>query len=475
MNIFAINATDPKIKTNKIKNKNPFFMGEITQDVYTTKQKIEQMPPKEKVGWAATFVAFFTSVFAIFKNIKKPSATNPKNILKTANKLIQQLKPQDTSLAKEVFPLLIKNSKTLQIEPKDYNKILNGINERNKDFMTSEGLDLIASKMEKMKDCISDHVEDIVTLIGSINKNNKHIFNSVVENIKQLKIADVDDIQLFLEELKPEKHNYVFDELIQKIVPYEKSLTINTPKRYAKLFNVITPQTEDIIPKIAEFQTFKNKHIDKFGILTSVSEENIECVMPLLNNMEKLEYNSSEIKNLLKILNNNNAHSIEPIANNIENIKSLNLDVEELFSILKDKNQSAIFNSIMHNTESFKIEELSDIKSYLKVLKLEIMDFINKEVMPKLKGNLDVLGLEYSEQIADVISKITPKTVQSIEIVTEYAKKLGPNLSYNSLLEAITEENISKLPKLFENIKQTEVWDNFMVDSTDFKKLLESI
>ena len=57
----------------------------------------------------------------------------------------------------------------------------------------------------------------------------------------------------------------------------------------------------------------------------------------------------------------------------------------------------------------------------------------------------------------------------------EYAPKLGANVSYSSLLGAVTKKNISNLPKFMQNIKNTEVWDNFMVNSKDFQKLLDSI
>ena len=474
MTIPSINSAD-KVTYNKFTYNHQIitFKGDDVSE-NSLIDTVKSMPTKEKAGWLAGIGTFFTSVVLLFKNLKKPSS-GAKNITKSTKQLIKQLKPQDEELANKFYPVLIKNSEKLQIKSEDFNNIIKAVSEDNREFMVSEGIDIVADNAEKIKNITGNSTSDLFNIISAINKNNKKVFISISDNIERLKIADAEDFQTLLTEINPKKHYYMFSQLLPKIIPYETSIGINNPERYAKILNHIVPETESIIPEIAKFKTSDNRKIDKFGIIIATTKDNKDCLMPLLNNIEKFNYNSFEIKNILKQISNKNSYSIDVAANNSENLKKLNIKAPDIFKTVENKEQSEILNIILNNHKFFKIENTEDIKNYIKFLKPDNINFIKRDLVPKLKGNTEILGLSSPDQIIEILNNINPETISAIDIIMEYAPKLGANVSYSSLLGAVTKKNISNLPKFMQNIKNTEVWDNFMVNSKDFQKLLDSI
>ena len=451
----------------------PVFKGENKND--SAADTIKNMSTKEKAGWGVGIGAFFTSAFLLIKNLKKPSSGSQKDLTKLAKQLIKKLKPQDKELAMEFYPVLIKNSEELQIKPESFDNVIKSIPKENKDFMLSEGFDIIGSKAREIRAISGDSVSDLLNIISALNNKNKKVFVSLSENIERLKIEDAEDFQTLLTDINPQKHDYIFTQLLPKIEPYEKLLGINNPERYAKIFNHINKEIETIIPEIANFKTSNNSKIDKFGIIMELTKDNKDCILPILNNLEKFNYSSYDIKNILKNISNKNVHSIDIAAKNVPNIKELNLKTEDIFKLAENKEQADILDLVLNDYKFFKIESADDIKIYIKNLKTANMDFIKSDLMPKLKDNAGIFGINSPDQIMDILNSVTPKTVSAIDLVSKYASTLGANISYSSLLAGITEANISKLPKFMENIKNTEVWDNFMVSAKDFEKLIDSI
>ena len=333
MTIPSINSAD-KVTYNKFtyNHKITTFKGDDVSE-NSLIDTVKSMPTKEKAGWLAGIGTFFTSVVLLFKNLKKPSS-GAKNITKSTKQLIKQLKPQDEELANKFYPVLIKNSEKLQIKSEDFNNIIKAVSEDNREFMVSEGIDIVADNAEKIKNITGNSTSDLFNIISAINKNNKKVFISISDNIERLKIADAEDFQTLLTEINPKKHYYMFSQLLPKIIPYETSIGINNPERYAKILNHIVPETESIIPEIAKFKTSDNRKIDKFGIIIATTKDNKETLTIDLAN-ENFEVKNSDDSTKLTV--NFKESKIEVKS------KSINFEVEEAFNI-KSKTLSIELN-----------------------------------------------------------------------------------------------------------------------------------
>lgn len=460
-------------------NKNINFTGK--DKIHSTKfdspevnSDIQQQNSKKKyAGFTIGGCGIGAAIMGLIAKFKKPSS-NLKGSIKVVEKLIKTLKPENAALARNVYPVLLENAEILRIKPENFNSIMESITESNRDFMLQDGIKLLASKMEKLKDCITSPQDDITNITKYLNQQNKKIFDTVTEDVEKFKITDSDDIVLYLRKLNPDNYDYMFNTIMPELSKYETPFKLNIADRYTDILNHITPETEDMISRIAETYTPETKSINRFGILINTTANNKDCVIPLINNASKLEYNSRDIIKTLQSVNNSKASVIDAIADNIEIIKKMEIKPDNLLNLITDSNSAKIFNTVISNSELYKISDIADIKFYLKNLNAENLDFIEKSAMPKLYANLNNLGIEYAEQIAEILQKMTPETVESIDIVSKYAEKLGNHLYYPALLEAVDKNNIKKLPLFMENISKTELWDNFMVSVDDFRAILNS-
>ncbi len=412
------------------------------------------------------------------KKPPKVSVSTPeiKPVVETAvdvvGNLVKKLKPKNEELAREIFPVLEKNSQTLKLKPEDYNTVLSGIHKQNRSYMRDEGLGVISSQMGKMEDLIASPAEDVLTLVQMLTKENQDIFTRIVNNRESFKLMDISDIAAYLRHITPENKDYVFNELIPLLERYAKELKIKTAEKHSKLLGQITPETQEVISTIAESKVLDNNRISKYQVLLGVNKDNKDCVAPLLDNIETLGLKQNETLDLLGTLRNEQAGVIGVVGKNIDGVNDVGLELNGLFNVLKDDNSAQIFDTVISNPQGYKITELIDLKNYIKNLDPKNLEFVDKTLLPKLIKYADVLGIKYAEEMAEVMGKLTPKTAGSIDTVAQYAKTLGDGVSYPSLLQAVTEENQANLPRVMENIKSTDVWDNFMVSHEDFEKLL---
>ena len=341
--------------------------------------------------------------------------------------------------------------------------------------MIAEGISSISGKMENLKEFITSPTEDIVTLFETLTKKNKHIFERITQTPKDFKVEDIDDIAMYLTDLKPKNNEYMFDELFPMLKQYEEPLKLNMASQYVKLLNKFTKNTQNVVQTVAEADNFRNKNINRYNILINVNDQNYTCVTPIIQNCNKLKDTEKEIIQLLQTFNNSNAHSIKPILRNLENLNELKIKIPEILKFLKVEEDSKIFDMVMKDPKLYNIAELSEIKPYLKDLKGKDLKFLSETVEPKIRQYKELYRLTCPDHISEIMSTMTPETVQSFDDIAKYTDKLGNNISYQALLHALTKDNIKNLEQFLKNVRKTELWGDTMVWAGDYKPYLDGI
>lgn len=463
---------------NKMKftGENPFktnsLMNCISNDNKNDKEKNSNSLKNKLAKWGG-IGAFALSFGAFVKKIAKGSK-NPNAINKEIQNLIKLLQPQDAELAKDFYPVLIENTQKLNITPQNYNSLIESIQKENRQFMLTKGISLISSKIEKIKDCIINQVDDLKVLFSTLSDKNKRIFSFVSDNIENLNISVIEDIEQFLK-INPDKLDYVIDTVLPNLMKNRNELNLRAAERFINLAKKINPQNEKLISEIANIKIPKEMAINKYGIALRFSDENKDCVIPLLKNIEKFQYTNADIKRILPTLTNKNAISIQSVANKITELQELNIKPEELIKHISTPEQTNVFDFIMSKYKTFKIEEFSDIKYYLKVLKEEKLPYITDELLETIKQNKSLSKIECADELADMLVNVDSSTLNTIKILSQYPEEYSEMLNYPALISAINKDNCHKLDKLMQNIKNTEIWGNFMSSPSDFTEILEKL
>lgn len=462
------NSVSP-VRTTKVK-----FTNQNTIQPINTDSEINKISPKKKLTIGGIIAASLTALLGIFSIFRKPSGISAKQLTKQTQKLIKKLQPQNKELAQEIFPLFITHSEKLDIGEQDFNKLLAGINEQNKDFMISEGISLIAGKMGKIKKIVHPSADDLVTLEETLTKKNKHIFEKVTQTPEEFKVADVDDIAMYLTDLKPENSDYMFDELLPILKEHEEPLKLHYASQYVKLLNKFNKSTQNVIQTVANAD-MGSKNINRYNILINVNDENYTCVTPIIQNSNKLKNTEKEIIQLLQTFNNSNTYSIKPILTNLENLNELKIKIPEVLNLLKNEEDSKIFEMIMKDPKLYNIEELAETKPYLKDLKGKDLKFLSDIVEPKIRKYKELYRLTCPDHISEIMSTMTPEIVRSFDDIAKYTDKIGSNISYQALLHALTKDNIKNLEPFLKNIRKSELWGDTMVWAGDYKPYLDGI
>lgn len=412
-------------------------------------------------------------------NSVKPMVENTVDILKG---LMQNVKPENAELASAVYPVLLKNSETLKIKPDDFENILRSINNTNKDFMVSEGIDLIASKMDKLKEIVCSPAEDIQNMTYYLTSKNKSIFSIIADDPEFFKLKDSEDISTYLKNLNPENNEYMFNELMPILKKYEKPLRIDYAENYVSLLKTITKDTQDIIPNIADINVDKQLG-RKCRILVKLNADNKNCAIPLLENAEKFNLNATNIIKMLSGLKNEQVPGIYAVADNIENVENVGLKLEDLFRILTSENEAKIFDMVIKDPKTYMIKTPTDIQFYLKSVDVKNLDFIKNSLVPKLLEHKDDIEILTSDFFADLMHYMTPKTIDSIDIVAPYAKKYDQDtIPIVNLLCGVTEDNIKNLPEFLEKLpklkaeaeRTTGYWDATLLPN-EVTEMLDNI
>lgn len=456
---------------NVVKSNQQVFLARPENDEYV---KSDSSDKKKKIAALSvgglSLAGIGSWIISKFKKTPKTQVIEP--VVDTAadilKDLIKKVKPEKLEIASAVYPVLLKNSETLNIKPDDFEKILTGISKANKDFMASEGVELISGKMENLKDIIFSPVDDVLELVSNLTAKNKSIFSVVTDNPKLFKIEEAEDISTYLKELNPENNEYMFKELMPLLSKYEDPLKISLAENYARLLKRVTKDTQDVIPDIAQVMLAKQKG-KKYRILEVLTPENKNCAVPLLENAEKLQLDVKGITKLLSGLKNEQIPGIYAVAENIENVRRIGLKPDELFTVLKSKNDAKIFDMIIKEPETFMIESPQDIDFYLKSVNVKNLDFIKDKLVPKLLEYKDDIIIPTPDYFADLMHYMTPKTIDSIDMVVPYIQKYdNDTINVINLLCGVTEKNIKNLPEFLQQLpklkaeaeKTTGYWDS---------------
>lgn len=456
---------------NSVNVTKPVFLAKSDYDEYITHDSSDKK--KRIAAWSIGGISLggVTGWFAS-KFRKTPKTKAVETVVDAAadilKGLMKKVKPENLDIASAVYPVLLKNSETLKIKPDDFEEILTGINKNNKDFMASEGIELISGRMEKLKDIIYSPVEDILELVSNLTAKNKSIFSVVTEDPKLFKIEDAEDISRYLKELNPENGEYMFNELMPVLSKYEEPLRISLAENYVDLLKSVTKETQDVIPDIAQVPIDKQKG-RKYKILTALTSENKACAVPLLENAEKLQLDVKGIIKILPGLKKEQIPGIYTVADNMENITKAGLKPSDMFSILRSENDAKVFDMIIKDPETYMIESPQDIEFYLKSIDAKKLDFIKNKLVPKLLSHRDEITIPTPDFFADLMRYMSPKTIDSIDMVLPYAKEYDDDtINIINLLCGVTEKNIKNLPEFLKKLpklkadaeKATGYWDS---------------
>ena len=439
-----------------------------------------------KMHWyIAGGIALIGAAALIVNFIRKPSkaaAGAKKTIGQLTNNTPANKGVQDKKLADEFYKVLDKNQKKLEIKPEDYHKITSNIRpEDDIDFILKEGIAIIASRAKKIKeDTGLFSWIDLGVLIRSLNKNNIPCFNEITSNLKKYEIENSLDIASYLEELNPKRYDYMFKKLMPKIEKHKEFF--NSTERIISTLNHITPETEDLIPRI--LKKYPNEgDINKLSVLTNATKDNKECAVNFVKNFKNLGLSNNEIIEKMKTMTDNNSKSIDVVADNIGLLKELvqkenekygkTFDIGELFNLTNY--QATVADTVLKKPDLYKINYSFDIADYLQ-LKPKQFEFMQTHVIEKLIKYQKELGIKASDDITDIVKILKPKTVHSIDIVGEYAKKIhtkpGTSVNYICLFADINEKNVKNVERGMKIIaKNPEAWTGY---ECDFKKLFDN-
>ena len=481
MYISKISFSSNNNHKSRLDNKDIVFSGSLSNNIpKSINEKTDNQESKivknkwvKFAGIGALLTAGAAGAVKLFKH-----AANPDDSLKIVKKLIKTLKPEDIQTAKEFYPVMLRNMESLGIEHEQFNTLMNAIKKENMPFMVSEGIDLISSKMNLLKECFVDRIEDFSTLFKSLTQKNKEMFSFVSGNRENLHVDCIDDLLLFLE-LNPAKQEHILKSLLPKLIKNEKQLNLKSAERYASILDKISPECEYLIQQIADFPIAAEKKINKYSVLKMVNKENKDCVIPLLKNLENSDYSTIQIQKILSVATGKEVPAIIAVSKHANTLAKLDIDYKKVQDLIQDENTAKVFDFIMEKKDFFNILEFADIKYCLKHIKADKLQYLPDELIELLKENKDLLGFHVPDMIADALKNADSSTLDTVKSVVKYAKEFaeGDNfiLGYTALIGALNKDNAHKLPQLMQNIKQTNVWKESLVSIDSFKDLLDTI
>ncbi|MBE7713123.1 MAG: hypothetical protein E7Z87_05210 [Cyanobacteria bacterium SIG26] len=457
-------TTTAKPKSVDVDSKNP-VVEPNPKTPQTPKSEAQQPKPEDTPRK--------TDVESVKPEVQTPKPPKVKEVPMTLDEVFEKYPPRNYDLAQEIYPVLHKNAETLGLKPEHYEEILSNINKNNKEFMKTEGFDLIASNMPKLRDILteSEANKEIGSIVSSLDVENKNVFARVLNDPETFKVDFVEDLVTYLKFLRPKNEKYTFEKALPLLEKYEKDLRLVDAERFSLALNSMNADIEDIVPLLAKENSFPN--LKKYRMLMNTTKNNKECLIPLIQNMAKFGLDSENAAVTLKHLNNFQKKSIIAVADNIAKLDELKLDKLDVLTRLNTEDSSKIFNRIINNAGKYKLKEASDVSYFVEKFEGKDLDFIENDVLPKLKEYAEPLRIKYAEDIAEIAGNLTPKTLDNVEIVAQYAQKYGNNVNYIALLGGLTEDNAKNLTKVLDNIERTGLWDDVLVCSEDFKYLLD--
>ena len=128
--ILPVSSSEYSGRTAQVK-----FTNKNTIPPANTNTEINEISTKKKLTIGGVVAAGTTALLGLVSKFRKPSGMSAKQLTKQTQNLIKKLQPQNKELAQEMFPLFITHAEKLGIVEQDFNKLLTGINEQNKDFM----------------------------------------------------------------------------------------------------------------------------------------------------------------------------------------------------------------------------------------------------------------------------------------------------------------------------------------------------
>lgn len=475
------NINNLNYQTNKFyPKKNLSFSGSLLEkmsspvDTKTEDKQIKKSKIKRLLGWIGTIIA--AGIAAISRLFKRSS--NPAGSVKAVKKLIKTLKPDDVETAKKFYPVLMRNAEALNVKKEQFNTLMNVVKKENMPFMIEEGVDLISSKMTALKDCIVEPMEDLALLFKSLTQNNKKMFDFVSNNTEKVNIELAEDILLFLK-LKPEKHEYILNSLLPKLIKNKKELNLKSANRFADILNKITPECEPLIEQIADFPIDKARNINKYSILSVVNENNKDCVIPLLQDLDKSNYTTAKLKKILSSATNKDAKAIITVSKHADTLKKLEIEQGKVQNLIKDEDTAKVFDFVMDRQDFFNILELADIEYCLKHLKADKLQYLSDDLISILKENRDLLNFRIPDMITDGLKNADSSILDIVKSVLQYAKTSPTlkncDLEYSTIIGILNKDNIHKLPKLMQKIEQFDTENKSLLFIDDFKNLLDKI
>lgn len=319
-------------------------------------------------------------------------------IKKDLDDMIETLQPKNKEVAREVLPSLVQNYKKLGIKVIDFNKYLDNVTPKNKDFVINEGIPLITENIEQIRQVVRDP-ENLHRLISPLNTENKEALKVLLEKSKNLKIENTFALSEVLENINAQNIGLISNEVIPAI---EKN-----PNDFKWLDNFLLGDFIKVFNKNNKDELLKD-------IIPNVVKE---------FDKSKIRYDGSDVLNALKVINPDNKKFI----------------FDELLPHL------------IENSNQYNIRYGEDFVSYMHTINPKNKDFIFKEALPILNQYGDKLGLSGTDRMAKALKFITPENKDNIKLIADNSEKLG---------FGVNNDNISTFEKLLKKDKKEILGEN---------------
>ena len=429
----------------------------------------------------AVAAAFGIRRFLVKKGAKVLSDELPA-LPKAFEEFVNTMNPKNKRIAGEFFEVLEKNADNFSLKKTDYNGIFDVINNDNKAFLKSDLFPMLEKYGKALKDLGADDGA-LADAIQTINKENKPLFEYLLDNYKNLKVTVLVEILDFVKQIEPSKQNFLLKELLpvleRNTAPDKLNLdftaiTFMAPK--------ITPKTMEVVDTVAKYyQKLSERKINLLSIFNHVDENNYKTVQALLENLDELGITSKNgfFKKYLSFMTNDKADLIKPFAQAMPGLKNLNINQEELFKLLTPKNVK-VLSYIAKNPELYSLTDANvslGLKKYLTQINPDRIERLHNEVIPKLKeyDKLYPTGFDAPDLIADAVQNLSDKSYGAVDLLFKYGKQLAPlenDSKYMAwfFLSRVNDNNIQNVDFILKNYQRLPI-DSCCSD--EFMKIID--
>lgn len=241
----------------------------------------------------------------------------------------QSITKKDAPIAREVLPVLIKNSDAIEIGGY-YHNFLKGITQENKDFKMGQVVPLFAKNYRNMN--LSDWRNN-GEFMHAITPENIKYFQRLADVSKVANIRSSENFRGILESINEKNADFIFKKAIPSILKNKDAMLKPEGKEVENLVKMLTPENitrvfkEDLPMILANSEKLKIKYagdiVSALGAVNRCGKDSFfNEILPILNqNEQKFHFRDNfDYQNLLDSIEPNCKDKLTLIAQNPEKL-----------------------------------------------------------------------------------------------------------------------------------------------------------